>query len=204
MSRAVKLLAEAGWRQKGGALVNAAGERLALEVLLVAPEFSRLVEAYAGELQKLGIKVDIRVVDSAQYQRRVQTFDFDVVVASFGQSLSPGNEQRDYWGTAAAGKEGSRNIIGITSPAIDKLVERLVFAKDREDLVAETRALDRVLLWGHYVVPHFYTPVDRIAYWTKFGRPTELAKRTSSTATFLQTWWWDEAAARKLDEARGR
>lgn len=204
MSRAVKLLAEAGWRQKGGALVNAAGERLALEVLLVAPEFSRLVEAYAGELQKLGIKVDIRVVDSAQYQRRVQTFDFDVVVASFGQSLSPGNEQRDYWGTAAAGKEGSRNIIGITSPAIDKLVERLVFAKDREDLVAATRALDRVLLWGHYVVPHFYTPVDRIAYWTKFGRPTELAKRTSSTATFLQTWWWDEAAARKLDEARGR
>ena len=204
MARAHKLLSEAGWTAKAGSMMNPDGERLTVEVLLVQPDFVRLVEAWSSELQKLGVKIDIRVVDSAQYQRRVQSFDFDMVIASFGQSLSPGNEQRDYWGSAAAGQEGSRNVVGIKSPAIDKLIERLVFAKDRDDLVAATRALDRVLLWGHYVVPHFYSPADRIAYWTKFGRPQRLPQHVSAATSFLQVWWLDEAAARKLEEARGR
>ena len=204
MGRATRLLAEAGWTAKGGALVNAAGERLAVEFLLVQPDFERLVNAYRTELEKLGIKVDVRIVDSAQYQRRIDTFDFDIVVARFPQSLSPGNEQRDYWGSAAAEKEGSFNIVGIRSPAIDKLIERLIFAKDRSDLVAATRALDRVLLAGHYVVPQFYSPVDRVAWWDKFNRPARLPKHAGSTASFLQVWWWDEAAARKLEEARAR
>lgn len=205
MNRAAKLLADAGWQRKDGVLANAAGERLTAELLLVQPDFERLALAYKSELEKLGIRLDIRTVDSAQYQRRRQTFDFDIIVASFGQSHSPGNEQREYWGSAAAGQEGSSNLAGIKDPAIDTLIERLIFARDRADLVAATRALDRVLLWNHFVVPQFYAPHDRIAVWDKFGRPDKPAAGYAGTqTTFHQTWWWDAAAARKLEEARAR
>jgi microcin C transport system substrate-binding protein len=204
MQKAAKLLAEAGWSHGPNGLTNAAGDRLAVEFLLVQPDFERLVLAYKTELEKLGIKVDIRTVDSAQYRRRLDTFDFDIVVARFPQSLSPGNEQRDFWGSAAAGKEGSQNIIGIRDPAIDTLVERLIFAKDRADLVAVTRALDRVLLWNHFVVPQFYIAHDRIASWSKFGRPSRLPRQAGPLSSFLQVWWWDEQAAIRLKQSRAR
>ena len=136
--------------------------------------------------------------------RRVDKFDFDIIVSRFGQSLSPGNEQRDFWGSLAADKEGSQNVMGIKNPAIDALIERVIFAKDRDDLVAATHALDRVLLAGHYVVPQFYSPTDRVASWDKFGRPEKMPQQSSPLASFLQVWWWDQAAAKKLDAARGR
>jgi microcin C transport system substrate-binding protein len=202
MTEAHKLLAAAGWHPKNGVLTNATGEQLAVEFLLVQPDFERLVLFYKQALDKLGIKCSIRLVDSAQYRRRIDTFDFDIVVASFRQSLSPGNEQREFWGSEAADKEGTRNIIGIKNPAVDKLIERVIFAKDRAELVAATRALDRVLLWNHYLVPQFYSPHDRIAMWDKFGRPDKLPTATTALAQFLQVWWHDEAAAKRLAEAR--
>ena len=200
LSEAAKLLAEAGWAPKNGVLTNAKGEELTAEFLLVQPDFERIVQPYKAALDKLGIRASIRIVDTSQYQRRHDTFDFDIIVASFPQSESPGNEQRDFWGSEAAGKEGSRNVIGIKNPAIDKLIDRIIMAKDREDLVAATRALDRVLLWNHYVVPQFHTPYERLAIWDMYRRPDKLPSRNSS---FLRVWWYDEAAAKRLAEARG-
>jgi microcin C transport system substrate-binding protein len=200
LSQATKLLAESGWHAKDGVLTNTAGAQLTAEFLLVQPDFERVVLPYKNTLERLGIKATVRTVDTSQYQRRYDTFDFDVIVGSFPQSLSPGNEQRDFWGSAAASKEGSHNLIGIRNPAIDTLIDKIVLAKDRADLVAATRALDRVLLWNHYVVPQWRTPFDRMAMWDMFGRPDKLP---SQTAGFLQVWWYDDAAAKRLGAARG-
>lgn len=202
MKEAMKLLHAAGWTAKGGALTNAAGDQLTAEFLLVQPDFERLVLAYKSALDKLGIKASVRVIDSAQYGRRVDTFDFDIVIAGFPQSLSPGNEQREFWSSEAADKEGSRNIMGIKNPAIDKLIDRIIFAPDRAELVAAVQALDRVLLANHYLVPHFYSPYDRVAMWDKFGRPAKLPGATTALAQFIQVWWEDSAAAKRLIEAR--
>jgi microcin C transport system substrate-binding protein len=200
LGEAAKLLAEAGWTPKNGVLTNAKGEELTAEFLLVQPDFERIVQPYKAVLDKLGIKASLRIVDTSQYQRRHDTFDFDIIVASFPQSESPGNEQRDFWGSEAADKEGSRNLIGIKNPAIDKLIDKIIMARDREDLVAATRALDRVLLWNHYVVPQFHMPYERLAIWDMYRRPDKLPSRNSS---FLRVWWYDEAAAKRLADARG-
>jgi microcin C transport system substrate-binding protein len=200
LSHATKLLADAGWQVKNGVLTNAAGAQLTAEFLLVQPDFERVVLPYKNTLERLGIKASVRTVDTSQYQRRHDTFDFDIIVSSFPQSLSPGNEQRDFWGTPAASKEGSNNLIGIKDPAIDTLIEKIVLAKDRADLAATTRALDRILLWNHYVVPQWRAPFDRMAVWDMFGRPDRLP---SQSAAFLQVWWYDDAAAKRLGDARG-
>ena len=200
LAEAAKLLTEAGWRPKGGVLTNDKGAELTAEFLLVQPDFERIVQPYKAALDKLGVKSSIRIVDTSQYQRRRDTFDFDIIVASFPQSESPGNEQRDFWGSEAAGKEGSRNIIGIRNPAVDKLTDKIIMAKDRNDLVAATRALDRVLLWNHYVVPQFHTPFERLAMWNMYRHPDKLPSRSSS---FLQVWWYDESAAKRLADTRG-
>jgi len=201
MSMAHKLLMEAGWTYVNGVLTNAAGEPFRAEFLLVQPDFERLVQLYKQALEKLGMQISIRTVDSAQYTRRTDTFDFDIVVASFPQSLSPGNEQREFWGSVAAVKDGSRNIMGIKDPAIDKLIDRIIFAADREELVAATRALDRVLLWNHFLVPQFYSPYERIAMWDKFGRPEKLPAATTALSQFLQIWWLDPASEKRLADA---
>ena len=180
LGEAAKLLAEAGWTPKNGVLTNAKGEELTAEFLLVQPDFERIVLPYKAVLDKLGIKASLRIVDTSQYQRRHDTFDFDIIVASFPQSESPGNEQRDFWGSDAADKEGSRNVIGIKNPAVDKLIDKIIMAKDRDDLVAATRALDRVLLWNHYVVPQLHTPFERLAIWDMYRRPDKLPSRNSS------------------------
>jgi microcin C transport system substrate-binding protein len=200
LGEAAKLLAEAGWSPKSGVLTNAAGAELTAEFLLVQPDFERIVQPYKAALDKLGVKASIRIVDTSQYQRRHDSFDFDIMVASFPQSESPGNEQRDFWGSEAADKEGSRNVIGIKNPAVDKLIDKIILAKDRDDLVAATRALDRVLLWNHYVVPQFHTPFERLALWDIYRRPDKLPSRSSS---FLRVWWYDEAAAKRLTDVRG-
>jgi microcin C transport system substrate-binding protein len=200
LGRAAKLLAEAGWHPKGGVLTNAKGVELTAEFLLVQPDFERIVLPFKTALERLGVKASVRIVDTSQYQRRHDTFDFDIIVATFPQSLSPGNEQRDFWGSEAADKEGSRNLIGIKNPAVDKLIDRIILAKDREELVAATRALDRVLLWNHYLVPQWHMPFDRLARWDMFGRPARLPSRSTS---FLRVWWYDDAAAKRLADVRG-
>jgi microcin C transport system substrate-binding protein len=200
LSQAAKLLAEAGWQPKGGVLTNAKGVELTAEFLLVQPDFERIVLPFKTALEKLGVKASLRIVDTSQYQRRHDTFDFDIIVASFPQSESPGNEQRDFWGSEAADREGSRNVVGIKNPAVDKLIDKIILAKDRDDLVAATRALDRVLLWNHYVVPQFNSPFERLALWDMFRRPDRLPSRSVS---FLRVWWWDAAAAKRLADVRG-
>ena len=199
LRQAAKLLSEAGWTitQDGGksVLKNQKGEQLTIEFLLDSPLFERIALPYQQQLELLGIGVSIKTVDSAQYERRTQTFDYDVVVANWGQSLSPGNEQRDFWGSEAASRNGSRNLVGIANPAIDKLVETLIFAADRDSLVTACKALDRALLWNHYVVPMWYIDYERTARWDRFGRPEKLPELSTGFPTI---WWWDEAKAKKV------
>lgn len=201
MRGASKLLDEAGWKVSGGQRKNAAGEVLKAEILLVQPDFERIVLPFIENMKKLGIAASVRIVDSSQYEQREKTRDFDIIVDSFGQSHSPGNEQRDYWGSASADREGSRNTIGIKSAAIDKLVDNVVFAKDRSDLVAATRALDRALLWSFYVVPQWYYPYDRIATWDIYGRPATLP---SQNPVYPNSWWIDSAKLEAVRSARGK
>jgi microcin C transport system substrate-binding protein len=191
-----KLFAEAGWGIGADQVLrNEAGEAFTIEFLLVSPLFERIVLPYTQQLKLLGIDSTVRTVDAAQYERRVQSFDYDCVVANWPQSLSPGNEQRDFWGSAAADRQGSRNLVGIKNKAVDTLVDRIIFAKDREELVAATKALDRTLLWNHFVVPMWHIPYERVAYWNRFGRP---AVQPNYSIGFPGNWWWDEARAKKV------
>ncbi len=197
--RAIRLLADAGWVIRDNKLTNTTtGEVMRVEFLLVQKAFERIVLPFIRNLSKLGVVATVRVVDSAQYKRRIDSFDFDIVVNSFSQSHSPGNEQRDFWASTAADRKGSRNIIGIKNPAVDKLIDKIIFAENRADLVAATRALDRVLLWNHYVVPNWHVPYARVAYWNKFHAPKTMPKLDVG---FTSVWWWDDAAAARLKTA---
>ncbi|MSO70540.1 MAG: ABC transporter substrate-binding protein [Alphaproteobacteria bacterium] len=179
-------LAAAGWQVVNNKLVNrAAGKPMSFEILLDDPTFERIALPFVENLNRLGIEAKVRLVDSSQYQERVDTFDFDMTVGNWGQSESPGNEQRDYWGSDAAAENGTMNLAGVKDPAIDALIEELIAAPTRESLVARTRALDRALLWGHYVIPHWYIPHDRVAYWDKFGQPAKVP----SSGVQIDTWW---------------
>jgi len=180
-------------------LRNAKGGTLDAEILVDNEPSERIALPYAEDLKSLGIRAKVRRVDSAQYQRRVQNFDFDIITDIFQQSHSPGNEQREFWGSAAADMSGSQNTIGVKNPAIDKLIDAVVFAKSREDLVAATHALDRVLLWNNYVVPQWHYPFERLLTWNVFGRPAQLPKQGSS---LFQVWWVDEAKKQALASAR--
>ena len=182
---ALKLLKEAGWTLKDGKLINASGETFNFEILLVQKDFERVVAPFIQNLEKLGMQVSIRIVDVSQYINRLRSTEFDMIVGSFGQSSSPGNEQREFWGSEAADQPGSRNLIGIKDPAIDQLVELLIQAPNREQLVLRARALDRVLQWNHFVVPQFHIDSHRVAYWDKFEFP---AIRPTYTIG-LDTWW---------------
>lgn len=206
IQKATELLKAAGWqRDKEKRLVNEAipdkdgtPTALAFEILLVSPTFERIVLPFAETLKTLGMDVTVRTVDTAQYQNRLETFDFDVVVGSWGQSLSPGNEQRGYWGSAAADTEGSRNLIGIANPAIDKAIDLVIAAPDRESLVTRTRALDRLLQWGQYVIPHWFIGYDRVLHWDKFERPATIP----DNGVNFWTWWINEKKASTLAARR--
>ena len=193
-----KLLAEAGWQVKTGKLVNSAGQPFAFEILIVQAAFERIIAPLVANLKRLGIAAKIRLVDSSQYINRVRAFDYDMIIGTFGQSNSPGNEQRFYWSAAAADQPGSRNFVGIKEPAIDTLIEHVIHAGSRGELVAATRALDRVLLWGHYVIPQFHLAANRIAYWDIFGSPE---KKPKFGVGFPSTWWVDEAKNKALSRA---
>lgn len=200
LSEAAKLLAAAGWTPKNGVLVNAAGEDFTTEFLVPSDDLNRVILPYVKDLTLVGIKATVRQVDPPQYKRRTDDFDFDIIGGNFPQSISPGNEQREFWGSTMADSKGSRNVIGIKNPAIDALIDRVVFAKDRAELVAATRALDRVLLWNHYVVPQWHYPFDRVATWDIFGRPTKLPSQDPS---LLRTWWFDATKQKALQALRG-
>jgi microcin C transport system substrate-binding protein len=199
LREASKLLAEAGWNvtQDGNksVLKNAKGEKLEVEFLLDSPLFERIVLPYQQQLEALGVAVTVKTVDGAQYERQTQTFAYDIIVGSWGQSLSPGNEQRDFWGSEAADKQGSRNAVGIKNPAIDKLIDAVIFSKDRSGLTTACRALDRALIWNYYVVPMWFIAYERTARWDRFGKPDKLPDYAIGFPTI---WWWDEAKAAKV------
>ncbi len=197
LREALKLLKEAGYEIRDRKLVNAAtGEQLNLEILVDDPSYERIVLFYRPSLERLGMAVSVRTVDEVQYQNRLRQWDYDMIIASWGESLSPGNEQRGYWGSQAADMPGSRNLIGIKNEAVDALIGRVIFAKDRAELVAATRALDRVLLWNFYVVPQWTYDKARTARWDRFGRPQRLPRYNEPD--FPGVWWWDSDRATKV------
>lgn len=190
LREAIRLMREAGYELKDRKLTNAkTGEQLAVELLVSDPNSERFMLFYKPALERLGVAVTVRTVDDAQYENRLRHWDFDITTTVWGQSLSPGNEQRGFWGSQAADQPGSRNLVGIRNPAVDTLIEKVIFAKNREELVAATKALDRVLLWNHYVVPQWTYGKQRTARWDRFGRPKEMPRY--GAAAFPTIWWWD-------------
>lgn len=189
-----KMMITIGLQSQKQSLVlrNEAGEPLEVEFLIVAPAFQRVIQGYVKNLEQLGVRASIRLVDSPQYQKRLELYDFDMIITTFGQSESPGNEQRFFWGSEAADKPGNRNYAGIKNKAIDALIDKIIFAKNREELVTATKALDRVLLFSHYVVPNWHVAYERFAYWDRFGQPET---KPSRSIGYFQTWWWDDKKA---------
>ncbi|GJD51842.1 Oligopeptide-binding protein AppA [Methylobacterium crusticola] len=202
LREAVRLLQEAGYEIRGGQMVEkATGQPLTVEFLGYDNSAERVVLPYRAQLERVGIKVSLRLVDPAQYQNLVRSFDFDALALnSWAESLSPGNEQRDFWGSAAADRPGSRNIAGIKDAGIDALIDRVIFATDRPGLVAATRALDRVLLAHDYVVPQWASDVTRTLRWNRFAHPATLPRYGGSG--FPTTWWYDAALAARTGVAR--
>jgi microcin C transport system substrate-binding protein len=196
LREAVRLFRQAGYEVRNQQMVNSkTGEPFAVEFLADDPSFERVFLFYKPSLDRLGIAVTVRTADDAQYENRLRSWDFDVISHSWGESLSPGNEQRGYWGSQAADQPGSLNLIGIKNPAVDTMINEVIFAKSRADLVAATKALDRVLLWNHYVVPQWTYGKIRSARWDRFGHPDPLPKYGASAFPII--WWWDADKAAK-------
>lgn len=191
--QALALLKAAGWEFKGNELADAKGQPLRFEIITASPTFERIYLPYISNLKRIGVAVELRLIDPVQYQKRFEKFDFDMTTGGWGQSESPGNEQRSNWSSAAADTEGSNNTIGIKDKAIDELVDLIINAPDRVQLVARCKALDRVLLHHHLVVPSWYLDKDRLAYWDKFGYPPPHRRGTSTGL-----WWYDPAKAARL------
>ncbi|AWM03496.1 extracellular solute-binding protein [Bradyrhizobium amphicarpaeae] len=197
LREALRLFKEAGYEVRDRKMTDIkTGAQFTLELLNSDPSFERITLFYKPSLERLGIAVSVRTVDPTQYENRLREWDFDVVTKSWGESQSPGNEQRERWGAKNADVAGSDNIAGIKNPAVDKLIDRVIFAKDRDDLVAATKALDRVLLWNHYVVPQWTYNKVRTARWDRFGRPAELPKYGQSGFPFI--WWYDADKAARI------
>ncbi|HLX16456.1 MAG TPA: extracellular solute-binding protein [Bradyrhizobium sp.] len=196
LREAARLLKEAGYEIKDRKLADPAGKPVTVEILVQEPAFERVALFYKPSLERIGVTTSIRIVDDAQYENRLRSFDYDIIIHSWPESLSPGNEQREYWSSQTADVPGASNYIGIKNPAVDTLIDRVIFAKNRNDLVAATRALDRVLLWNHYVVPQWNYPRVRTARWDRFGRPPELPKY--GQAAFPALWWFDADKAARI------
>jgi len=195
---AIALLREAGWTIRDRKLVDARGQQMKFEILLNSPSFERVANPYRDWLSRLGIDVSVRTVDPAQFQRREDEFDFDMIVDVFPQSFSPGNEQREFWTCEKAKQQGSRNTIGICDPVIDALVDKVVAADSAANLVPAVKALDRVLLWNHFVVPQWHSRTFRLAFWDIFGRP----ERTPRFGVGFNAWWVDPAKAARIAAER--
>jgi microcin C transport system substrate-binding protein len=197
---AVELLREAGWSVQNGRLEHTeTGAPMAFEILLYDSAFERVALPFKKNLERIGIDVTVRTVDTAQYRRRLDDYDFDMVVGGIQNSESPGNEQREYWGSEAAARPGGRNVAGVQSSAIDELIELIIAAPDRHALVTRCRALDRVLQWGNYQIPQWHTPAHRLVYWDRFGRPDI----TPTRGVGLYGWWFAASKAGRLSAANG-
>ncbi len=195
LRKALELLQDAGWTFRDRTLVNAkTGEPFRFELLIDQPTWERIGLPFARNLERLGIEMRVRSVDSAQYENRLRDFDFDMVVYVWGQSLSPGNEQREFWSSAAADQPGSRNLAGLKNPAVDRLVDQVIAAPDRASLTIRVRALDRALQWNYLVIPHWHIPYTRLAFWNKFGYPAV----TPLQGVQLNAWWIDPDKAAAL------
>lgn len=195
LEKALALLEKAGWHFKGGNLANdETGQPFTFEILLNDAQLERVALPFVQNLKRIGITATVRLADSAQYQERMNNFNYDMTVVVIPESLSPGNEQRDFWGSAAADRKGSENLLGVKSKVIDALITALIHAQTRAELVAHTRALDRVLQYGYYVIPQFHLDAFRVAYWNKFRHP-KIAPKYGLDFT---TWWLDTAAAQTL------
>ena len=200
LKEADRLLKEAGWEIKSGKRINMkTNEPLAIELLANDPTFERILLFWKPSLERLGLVVNVRVVDPSQYEERMRDFDYDITTELWGQSLSPGNEQREFWGSTAADVKGSRNTIGIKDAGIDALIDRVIFAKSREELIAATHALDRVLLAHDYVVPQWTYGFSRTARWNRFSHPDKMPEYGASA--FPTIWWYDADKAAKTGKA---
>ncbi|WP_054286873.1 extracellular solute-binding protein [Gulbenkiania mobilis] len=190
LKRARSLLFEAGWRYEGGRLVDRNGRPFVFEFLSFSRSYERIVSVWQRNLARLGITLNVRVVDPAIYQRRMDRFEYDSTVVVYGASQSPGNEQLDFHSCEAARTPGSRNWAGLCDPAVESLLQHFLHFESRTELVAASRALDRVLRAGHYVVPNWYLPYHRVAWWNRFGQPAR-TPRYYPIATYwaLETWW---------------
>ena len=187
LRKAVALFKEAGWELKGNRMVNVTtGQPMSFEILLSNPSFERSVLPFANNLRKIGVDARLRTVDASQYTNRVRSFDYDMIWGIWGETMNPGNEQADYWGSEAAKQQGSRNYAGIADPAVDALIHMVIFAPNRTEQVAAIKALDRVLLANQYVIPLFYARTSRIAYWNTITRPAEFP---AYGLGFPQAWW---------------
>ncbi|SDR24569.1 extracellular solute-binding protein [Pseudovibrio sp. Tun.PSC04-5.I4] len=199
LREALGLLKEAGYVQKQGKLVNEeTGKPLTIEYLMNGGRFERVALRYQASLRKIGIDLQLRVVDSSQFVNRVRSRDFDMMYTGWAQSLSPGNEQRGYWGSESADNEASQNYAGVKDPVIDELINIIINSDDREELIAATKAMDRILMWEQYVVPSWTSPFSRIARWDRFSHAKQLPEFAIG---FPTVWWWDEAKAQKVREA---
>jgi len=196
LREATKLLKEAGYAVRDQKLVDAAGKQVTVEIMVQDPSSERVALFYKPSLERLGVTASVRVVDDAQYENRLRSFDFDIIIDVWPESLSPGNEQREFWGSQSADLPGSKNTIGIKNPAVDALIDKVIFAKDRSSLVAATKALDRVLLWNFYVVPQFTYGFARYARWDRFSHAEPLPKYGRSGLPSL--WWFDSDKAAKI------
>jgi microcin C transport system substrate-binding protein len=195
LRQSLRLFKEAGYEVKDGKMTNVkTGEPFTVDILLNSPPMERVALFYKPALDRLGIGATIRVVDSSQYVNRVRNRDYDIIVSGWAQSLSPGNEQISFFGSESADREGSYNFAGIKNPAVDAMIQRVIFAKDRDELVAATKALDRVLLWNQYVVPMWTISYSRTARWDRFGYPEKLPAYSYG---FPSIWWYDKAKAEK-------
>ena len=200
LRQALALLKDAGWSFKGEKLVNdKTGAPFEFELLLDDPSMERISLPFVQNLKRLGVIATVRTVDVAQYEKRMETFDFDMAVVGIPQSLSPGNEQREFFGSEAADQQGSRNLLGVKSKVIDELIEQLIAAPSRESLVAHTRALDRVLQHDYYVIPQFHLAAFWVAYWDKFRRPAVVPKYGLG----FDTWWVDPTAEQTIESKKG-
>lgn len=195
LTEAKKILTEAGWVMGKNGVLEKNGVPLKFEILSYSDTFQRWVNPFLANLKKIGVQGNFRVIDSAQYQNRMNDFDYDMTIGSFPQSLSPGNEQLDFWGSSKADVKGSRNIVGIKNPVVYELIKLIISAPDREELIMRTRALDRVLLFNYYVIPQWYYNKHRIAYWNKFGHPAIAPKYALGVP---ETWWYDAEKAQAI------
>lgn len=196
---ASKLLSEAGWTIKDGKRVNGQGEKFELEFLIFSPTFERIIAPFVKNLKILGIDARIRLVDPSQYQSRLKAFDFDIISQRYVLRVTPGIEIRSYWGTKSANTPGSYNLSGIKDPVVDALMEKVITAKLRTELVTATRAIDRVLRARHYWIPHWYKAAHNLAFWDKFSQPKI---KPLYGRGVIETWWYDEAKAAKLETTR--